>query len=116
MCCKATWQRVFAILSGRLVNFEIQILRGVVSQDHVHILVSDPPTMSPSEIIRRVKGRTSRKTFEEFPHVKKRYWGRHFWARVYFCVTAGELTNKMIKEYLAHHFERDPNDGFDVEA
>jgi REP element-mobilizing transposase RayT len=40
---------------------------------------------------------------------------RHFWARGYFCETAGELTKQMIDEYLAHHFERDPNDGFEVE-
>ncbi len=38
--------------------FEIEIIRGVVSKDHVHILVSAPPTMSPSEIMRRIKGRT----------------------------------------------------------
>jgi putative transposase len=30
-------------------------------------------------------------------------------------VTAGELSKEMIQEYLAHHFERDTNDGFDVE-
>ena len=95
--------------------FEIEILRGVVSKDHVHILVSAPPNMSPSDIMRRVKGRVSRKIFEEFPHVKKRYWGRHFWARGYFCVTSGELTKEMIKEYLEHHFEKDPNDHFDIE-
>lgn len=64
--------------------FEIQILRGVVSKDHVHILVSAPPNISPSDIMRRVKGRVSRKIFEEFPHLKKRYWGRHFWSRGYF--------------------------------
>ena len=97
-------------------HFEIQILRGVVSQDHVHILVSAPPQISPSEIMRRIKGRSSIKILEEFPHLKKRYWGRHFWARGYFCVTAGELTKEMIREYLEHHFERDPNDHFDVEA
>ena len=96
-------------------NFEIEIIRGVVSKDHVHILVSAPPTMSPSEIMRRVKGRTSAKLFEEFPHIKKRYWGRHFWARGYFCVTAGELTKKMIEEYLAHHFEEKPNANFEIE-
>jgi len=96
-------------------RFEIQILRGVVSHDHVHILVSAPPNISPSDIMRMVKGRTSSKIFAEFPQVKKRYWGRHFWARGFFCVTAGELTKEMIKEYLAHHFERDPNDGFDIE-
>ena len=97
-------------------QWEIQILRGVVSKDHVHILVSAPPNISPSEIMRKVKGRTSSKIFDEFPLVKKRYWGRHFWARGFFCVTSGELTKQMIEEYLAHHFERDPNDKFDVEG
>jgi putative transposase len=45
----------------------------VVSKDHVHILVSAPPTLAPSEIMRRTKGRTSSYLFEEFPHLKKRY-------------------------------------------
>lgn len=80
------------------------------------MLVSAPPNISPAEIMRRVKGRSSIKILEEFPHLKKRYWGRHFWARGYFCVTAGELTKEMIAEYLEHHFERNPNDHFDVEG
>lgn len=96
--------------------FEIEILRGVVSKDHVHILISAPPEISPSDIMRRVKGRSSAKLLEEFPHLKKRYWGRHFWARGYFCVTAGELTKEMIQEYLEHHFEKSSTDGFDVES
>ena len=95
--------------------FEIEILKGVVSLDHVHILVSAPPNMAPSEIMRRIKGRTSRKLFEDFPLLKKRYWGRHFWARGYFCATVGQMTEEMIKEYLEHHFEPKPNDKFKVE-
>jgi putative transposase len=108
-------ERVRDLVRQTCEYFEIQILRGVVSQDHVHILVSAPPSISPSDIMRRVKGRTSRKIFEEFPHVRRRCRGRHFWARGYFCVTAGELTRAMIDEYLSHHFERNPNDGFEVE-
>ena len=107
--------RVRELVRQTCARYEIQILRGVVSKDHVHILVSAPPNISPSEIMRRIKGRVSRKIFEEFPHVKKRYWGRHFWARGYFCVTSGELTKEMIQEYLAHHFEKDPDDKFDIE-
>jgi putative transposase len=95
--------------------FEIEILRGVVSKDHVHILVSAPPQLAPSEIMRRVKGRSSSKLFNEFPHLKKRYWGRHFWARGYFCATVGDMTEEMIKDYLAHHFEPKKDDGFDIE-
>ena len=95
--------------------FEIKILKGVVSKDHVHLLVSAPPTMAPSEIMRRIKGRTSSKLFEEYPKLKKRYWGRHFWARGYFCVTSGQVTEEMIKEYLEHHFEPNPDDDFRTE-
>jgi putative transposase len=108
--------RIRDLIRQTCEHFEIQILRGVVSQNHVHILVSAPPNISPSEIMRRIKGRSSQKILGEFPHLKKRYWGRHFWARGYFCVTAGELTKEMIREYLEHHFERNPNDNFDIET
>jgi putative transposase len=54
---------------------EIHILRGVVSKDHVHLLVCAPPPWAPSEIMRRIKGRSAAKLFEEFPPLKKHYWG-----------------------------------------
>ena len=95
--------------------FELRILSGVVSKDHVHLLVSAPPTMAPSEIMRRIKGRSATKLFEEFPGLKKRYWGRHFWARGYFCVTSGQVTDEMIKNYLEHHFEAKGDDNFRTE-
>jgi hypothetical protein len=47
--------------------------------------------------------------------LKKRYWGRHFWARGYFCATVGQMTDEMIKHYLEHHFEPNPNDNFKME-
>ena len=96
-------------------TLEIEIIRGVVSKDHVHVLLSAPPTLAPSDIMRRIKGRSSNKLFEEFPHLKKRYWGRHFWARGYFCVTSGELTKEMITEYLEHHFENKENPNFEID-
>ncbi len=70
--------RVRELVRQTCERYEMQILRGVVSKDHVHILVSAPPDVSPSNIMRWVKGRTSRRIFEEFPRVKKRYWGPAF--------------------------------------
>jgi len=49
-------------------------------------------------------------------HPKKRYWGRHFWARGYFCATVGQMTEEMVQEYLAHHFEPDRPDNFRTES
>jgi len=61
--------RVRDLVRQTCESFEIQIMKGVVSKDHVHVFVSAPPTMAPSEIMRRIKGRTSIKLFEEFPHL-----------------------------------------------
>ena len=96
-------------------QLEVHILSGVVSKDHVHLFVSAPPQWAPSEIMRRVKGRTAKKLFEEFPKLKKRFWGRHLWARGYFCVTSEALTEEAIREYLKHHFERRNEDNFEIE-
>ena len=52
-------RRVKELVRQTCARFEIQILRGVVSKDHVHILISAPLNTSPSEIMRRVKGRVS---------------------------------------------------------
>jgi putative transposase len=67
-------------------------------------------------VMRRIKGRSSAKLLESFPDLKKRYWGRHFWARGYFCVTSGEVTEEMIREYLEHHFEPKIDDNFRTKA
>ena len=107
--------RVRELVQQTCEIFAIKILKGVVSKDHVHILVSAPPNMAPSEIMRRIKGRSSSKLFEECPLRKKRYWGRHFWARGSFCATVGQMTEEMIKEYLEHHFEPNPSDNFRME-
>ncbi len=109
-------ERVRELVRQTCEAFEIRILSGVVSSDHVHILVSAPPTMAPSEIMRRVKGRSASKLFEEYPKLKARYWGRHCWARGYFCATVGQVTEEMIKSYLEHHFEPTRDDNFKTEG
>ena len=59
---------------------EVTIVRGAVSPDHVHMLVSAPPQLAPAKLVQYVKGRSSRRLQEEFPHLRKRYWGQHLWA------------------------------------
>lgn len=108
--------RVRELVRQTCEAFEIEIIKGVVSKDHVHIFVSAPTTMAPSEIMRRIKGRSATRLFQEFPRLRKRYWGRHFWARGFFCVTSGQITDDMIKTYLEHHFEPNRDDNFKTEG
>ena len=87
----------------------ITILNGRVSKDHVHLHVSCPPGLAPSKIAQYIKGRSSRLIQQEFPHLRKRYWGKHLWARGYFCATIGKITEKMIAAYIEQQ-ERPPSD------
>jgi putative transposase len=59
---------------------EVSIIRGAISPDHIHMLVAAPPQLSPAKLVQYIKGRSSRGLQEEFPHLRKRYWGQHLWA------------------------------------
>ena len=83
----------------------IEILKGVVSSVHIHIEYT--PKQSISSIVKSMKGRTSRKLQQEFPKLNDRYWGRHFWASGYGAWSTGNITDKMVYDYLEHH--RKPN-------
>ena len=91
----------------------LRILKGSVGKDHIHVLLSCPTTMAPSEIAQKLKGRTSRILQEEFPELRKRYWGQHMWGRGYFCGTVGEVDPKTIENYIEHQGEED-DDNFTV--
>ena len=47
----------------------IQIIKGRVSRDHIHLYISYPPKLSVSEMVRIMKGRSSRRIQEAFPQL-----------------------------------------------
>lgn len=86
----------------------VHIFKGVVSKDHVHMHIEYPPSLSVSMLVKKLKGRTSRILQIEFPQLKQKYWGRHFWAVGYGAWSTGNITDEMVQEYLEHHREK-PN-------
>ena len=86
----------------------IEIIKGVLSKDHVHMFIAVPPQHALSDVMRRIKGRSSRRIQQEFPEIKKRYWGCHFWARGYFSATSGCITEDLVLQYLNNHIN-DPH-------
>lgn len=85
---------------------DVRILKGVVSKDHIHMHIEIPPSQSISELVKRLKGRSSRKLQQEFPELQRKYWGKHFWAIGYGAWSTGNVTDKMIQEYLQHHKDK----------
>ena len=93
---------------------DIQIVKGHVSKDHIHLYVSYPPKLSVSEMIKRLKGRSSKMIQAEFPELGAKFWGRHFWGIGYAAFSSGTVTDQTIREYLERHIDKD--DGFTVDG
>ena len=93
----------------------VNILQGSVGKEHIHLLVSCPPSMAPSKLVQYLKGRSSRLLQEQFPELQKRYWGQHLWARGYFCSTVGSVTEEMIRNYIANQEHDEKNEIFKIE-
>jgi putative transposase len=92
---------------------EITILRGHVGRDPVHLLISSPPRLSVSQRVQYIKGKSSRRLQQEYPTLRRRYWGQHLWVRGYFCASSGTVTDEMIKAYIEQQ-NAPPDDGFRV--
>jgi len=79
---------------------EVDILKGHVSKDHVHLFVSIPPQVTISRLVQRVKGKSSHTLLNEYSHLRKAFWGRQLWARGYFCCSSGNVTDEVIAQYI----------------
>jgi putative transposase len=94
---------------------EVTIMKGHVAKDHVHLFVSIPPQVTISRLIQWLKGKSSYKMLGEFPHLQTQFWGRHLWARGYFCCSSGNVTDEVIAEYIANQ-SHDRDDDFKVDG
>ena len=93
-------ERTRELIRQSCKSMDITIIKGAISKDHVHILISCPPSISISKIVQQIKGKSSRVLLQEYKDLKRRYWGQHLWASGYFCRSVGEITDKIIKEYI----------------
>ena len=104
-------KRVRELLRQTCASLDVYIVKGHVAKDHVHLLVSVPPNLAVSDLVKRLKGRSSRLMLEEFGELRKAYWGRHLWARGYFVASSGNVTDEIIAEYIEKQSQLAPEDG-----
>ena len=85
-------------------QFDFEIDRCEVAEDHIHLLISFPPRYSIAKVVGIIKGISSSKVFEEYPKLKKKLWGGHLWEQGYFVRTVGEqITDGVIRRYIEKH-------------
>ncbi|MEZ5813930.1 MAG: IS200/IS605 family transposase [Alphaproteobacteria bacterium] len=74
------------VLRQIAMEHELEIITGKVASDHVHMFIGYRPTQNISQIVQWLKGISSRILLSEFAHLRKQFWGRHFWARGYCAI------------------------------
>ena len=89
-------ERLRDIIGQTCAERDVQIIKGVLARDHVHMFINVPPKLAFATVMQRIKGRSSQRVQMEFPDLRKRYWGRRFLARGYFSTTSGNVTDDII--------------------
>ena len=107
--------RLRQIVRTICAELEVEILKGHVSQDHVHLFVSCPPQVSASYLMQRVKGKSSRILLREYSHLNKACWGRYLWARGFFVASCGNVTDEVIMESIRTPEVNKDDDDFRVD-
>ena len=84
----------------------VEIIEAEACPDHIHMLVSIPPSMAVSVFIGYLKGKSSLMIFDRFANLKYKYGNRHFWCRGYYVDTVGR-NRKQIEEYIRNQLQED---------
>lgn len=90
-------ERLKELLYQLCGEMDIEILAVECDIDHCHLFVNAPPILSPTDIMAKAKGVTSRTLRQEFEHLQHL---PSLWTRSYFVSTAGNVSSETIKKYV----------------
>lgn len=85
---------------------KVEIIEAEACPDHIHLLVSIPPSLSVSQFVGYLKGKSSLMIFDRHANLKYKYGNRHFWCRGYYVDTVGRNKDR-IAEYIRNQLQED---------
>ena len=83
-------------------KYDFDIKEMEVDKDHIHMMISSVPKISPLQIVRVLKQQSTIQMWRRYAsQIKKQYWKEDtFWTDGYFCSTIGEVSSKTLKHYI----------------
>ena len=82
-----------------------EILAVEVMADHVHLFVSVPPTIAPSEVVKAFKGQSGRQFLINHPEFTDERYDNSLWAPSYFVASAGDVSSEIIQQYIEGQYD-----------
>ena len=81
-------------------DFNVSLEEVDGEDDHVHLLINYPPTLSLSKLVNSLKGVSSRLLRKDHPEIAKHYWNGGLWSPSYFAASCGGAPLEIIKQYI----------------
>ena len=94
-----------AILRRIAENKEVTISHLEVMPDHVHMMISFPPKLAPSDVVKSLKGTSAREWFKLYPETKEELWRGHLWTGSFFMSTVGNVSKEIVAEYIENQIQ-----------
>ena len=82
-----------------------EILAVEIMPDHIHLFVSVPPTIAPSEVVKTFKGQSGRAFLMAHPEFTIDEYDNALWAPSYFVASAGDVSSEVIKAYIEGQYD-----------
>ena len=99
VCCKVAIEE-----ACKKHKIEIVIIK--VLEEHAHLIVDCPRTISDAKLMQIIKGLSAYILFRLCPELRKRYPRGHFWNKGYFCQGCGtdfERALNYVQNQELHH-------------
>ena len=107
-------ERIRELIRQICKEHEVEIIKGHISKDHIHMFVSVPPHIAISKLVQYMKGKSSYKLMQENKQIQKAFWGRHLWGIGYFVATSGNITDEIIMDYIENQDREKEDEDFKI--
>lgn len=82
-------------------NYEYELLNIEIMPEHIHLFISVPPYIAPTDIVKTIKSITAIELFKNYSDLKtNKFWGSGLWSKGYYVGTAGNVTADTIQRYI----------------
>ena len=94
-------KRLYEIFLETCDQMDVELLEFGGDNDHVHLMVCCPPKLAVSNLVSKLKGKSSYVLRREFwTEIKEKLWNNHFWSPSYCMVSCGGASLEIVKQYI----------------
>jgi len=98
---KAMLARMHEVMKSVCEDFGATLEEFNGEADHVHLLVTYPPTVTLSKLVNSLKGVSARHLRAEYgPQLRRHLYGTHLWSPSYFVGSVGGAPLSVVKDYI----------------